>query len=113
MASVYELARQRISQRCPIAALQVVTAKRRNRKKCPSDSPERMKERNDRCYSLNRQKALLNAKARQEEFRAKWGFYPSAWYYWKKKLYKGLITAGQLPKKFVPLFIELKRKGKI
>ena len=110
MASIYELARQRIAQRCPIAALHVETAKRRNRKKCPSDSPERVKERNDRYYSLNRPKALLHAKAMQEEFRAKWGFYPSSWYYWKAKIVRGEITAGQLPKKYIGVFKEWKRK---
>lgn len=113
MSGFYELVRLRIAAHAPIAALQVVTANRRKRRRSSSDSPQRQRERNRKWYGINRQKAISKVTKAHEAFKAKWGFWPSTWYYWKKKLDKGLITAGQLPKKFVPLFIELKRKGKI
>lgn len=110
MASVYEMARQKIAARAPIAVFQVEVKRKRHDL---GETKEQRKTINDRWYAKNRFDKVEYMKKYQLDFKQKWGFYPAAWFYWKKKIKRKQITPGQLPKKYIQIFKDDKVNGRI
>lgn len=108
--NVYEMARRKIAQRAPIAVFQTAPKRTRHDR---SDTREYRQNINRDWYRKNTKKARARAHEIQYAFKERWGFFPSCWYYWTKKLKSKEITPGQLPKKFIPIYKEYRKAGRI
>lgn len=97
--SIYELARQRILAHASIAAMQVEPKRNHG---AESDTKERKHERYLKFYGKPENRKRMNDKAcaEQKAYKAYYGFYPSAFLYWRKKIMTKQITPGQIPDKF-------------
>lgn len=117
MASVYEMARQKIAARAPIAVFQVERPKKKykdkRRRHDLNETKEYRQTRNRRWYENNTMRQRESTRKSQYAFLERWGFFPSCWYYWTAKLKKGEITPGQLPKKFITIYTVYRKDGRL
>lgn len=113
--SIYEIARMRTAEReAEKFGIGAVFSPRKAKRPhtSPSDRREVRKVTNKNYYSKHHDTLLARANDYNREFKKKYGVYPSAWLYWKRKLDRHEISVSDLPDKYLRIYNDRLTKAK-
>lgn len=113
--SIYEIARMRTAEReAEKFGISAVFSPRRAKRPhaSPSDMPEVRSVTNKRYYENNHDYLLAKSNEYGRTFKEKYGVYPSAWLYWKRKLDRHEISVSDLPDKYLRIYNDRLTKAK-